>query len=100
MFPHKICLPSDYIHRSHPFTIHLVRFYDIFNIESTLTRRIIRSEAVSAYLEESTNFLKEFRGFLLLLPRKISTAEIYRYYQVKKYLGDDGRGAGRVTMEG
>ncbi|KAF7977433.1 hypothetical protein HWV62_3588 [Athelia sp. TMB] len=43
---------------------------------------------------------EEFRSFLLLLPRKISTAEIYRYYEVHKFLGDDGRGAGRVTMEG
>jgi solute carrier family 25 phosphate transporter 23/24/25/41 len=42
----------------------------------------------------------EFRDFLLLLPRKISTAEIYRYYEVKKFLGDDGRGSARVTMEG
>ncbi|TDL29557.1 mitochondrial carrier [Rickenella mellea] len=42
----------------------------------------------------------EFRDFLLLLPRKVSTAEIYRYYEVRKYLGDDGRGAARVTMEG
>ncbi|KZP32983.1 mitochondrial carrier [Athelia psychrophila] len=43
---------------------------------------------------------EEFRRFLLLLPRKISAAEIYRFYEVHKYLGDDGRGAGRVTMEG
>jgi solute carrier family 25 phosphate transporter 23/24/25/41 len=42
----------------------------------------------------------DFRDFLLLLPRKVSTREIYRYYQVKKFLGDDGRGAARVTMEG
>ncbi|KIM90874.1 hypothetical protein PILCRDRAFT_1116 [Piloderma croceum F 1598] len=42
----------------------------------------------------------EFRDFLLLLPRKISTAEIYRYYQVKRFLGDDGKGSARVTMEG
>lgn len=42
----------------------------------------------------------EFRDFLLLLPRKISAEEIYRYYQVKKFMGDDGRGAARVTMEG
>lgn len=42
----------------------------------------------------------EFRNFLLLLPRKISTAEIYRYYQVRKFMGDDGKGAARVTMEG
>jgi len=42
----------------------------------------------------------EFRDFLLLLPRKASPAEIYKYYQMKKYLGDDGRGVARVTMEG
>jgi solute carrier family 25 phosphate transporter 23/24/25/41 len=42
----------------------------------------------------------EFRDFLLLLPRKISAAEIYRYYEVKRFMGDDGRGAARVTMEG
>lgn len=42
----------------------------------------------------------EFRDFLLLLPRKASTAEIYRYYEVNRFLGDDGRGPARVTMEG
>ena len=42
----------------------------------------------------------EFRDFMLLLPRKVSTAEMFRYYQVRKFLGDDGRGAARVTMEG
>ncbi|TFY79868.1 hypothetical protein EWM64_g4142 [Hericium alpestre] len=42
----------------------------------------------------------EFRDFLLLLPRNVSTAEIYRFYEVRKFLGDDGRGAARVTMEG
>ncbi|KAF9226538.1 mitochondrial carrier [Gyrodon lividus] len=43
---------------------------------------------------------REFRDFLLLLPRKASTSEIYRYYEVKKFMGDDGRGPARVTMEG
>ncbi|KAJ8468413.1 hypothetical protein ONZ45_g17252 [Pleurotus djamor] len=42
----------------------------------------------------------EFRDFLLLLPRKVSAAEIYKYYEVKRYMGDDGKGAARVTMEG
>jgi solute carrier family 25 phosphate transporter 23/24/25/41 len=42
----------------------------------------------------------EFRDFLLLLPRKASPEEIYRYYEVKRLLGDDGRGPARVTMEG
>lgn len=42
----------------------------------------------------------EFRDFLLLLPRKVNAEEIYRYYEVKKFMGDDGKGAARVTMEG
>ncbi|CUA70333.1 Calcium-binding mitochondrial carrier SAL1 [Rhizoctonia solani] len=42
----------------------------------------------------------EFRDFLLLLPRKASTHEIYQFYKVKKFLGDDGRGVARVNMEG
>ncbi|KAH8105887.1 mitochondrial carrier [Cristinia sonorae] len=43
---------------------------------------------------------EEFRDFLLLMPLKASPAEIFRYYEVKKFLGDDGRGAARVNMEG
>jgi hypothetical protein len=43
---------------------------------------------------------REFRDFLLLLPRKASAAEIYQYYEMRRYLGDDGRGPARVTMEG
>ncbi|KAF8974498.1 mitochondrial carrier [Flammula alnicola] len=42
----------------------------------------------------------EFRDFFILLPRKISAAEIYRYYEMRMYLGDDGRGPARVNMEG
>lgn len=42
----------------------------------------------------------EFRDFLLLMPRTASTSEIYRYYQTRKFLGDDGRGSARVNMEG
>ncbi|KDR83676.1 hypothetical protein GALMADRAFT_110441 [Galerina marginata CBS 339.88] len=42
----------------------------------------------------------QFRDFFLLLPRKISPAEIYRYYEMRKYMGEDGRGAARVNMEG
>ena len=34
------------------------------------------------------------------MPRKASPAEIFRYYKVKKFMGDDGRGAARVNMEG
>lgn len=42
----------------------------------------------------------EFRDFLLLLPRRASPDEIYRYYEVTRFMGDDGRGSARVTMEG
>jgi len=42
----------------------------------------------------------EFRDFFILLPRKISPAEIYQYYEMTRYLGDDGRGPARVNMEG
>ena len=43
---------------------------------------------------------EEFRDFLILLPRRVSTREIYRFYEMRKFLGDDGHGAARVTMEG
>jgi solute carrier family 25 phosphate transporter 23/24/25/41 len=42
----------------------------------------------------------EFRDFFLLLPRKASTQEFYQYYEVKKRLDSDNRGAARVNMEG
>ncbi|EMD40763.1 hypothetical protein CERSUDRAFT_111350 [Gelatoporia subvermispora B] len=42
----------------------------------------------------------EFRDFLLLLPRKASPAEIFRYYEVRRFRDDDARGAARVNMEG
>ncbi|KIJ56889.1 hypothetical protein M422DRAFT_238480 [Sphaerobolus stellatus SS14] len=41
----------------------------------------------------------EFRDFLLLLPRRASTKEIFKYYEVRRLLGDE-RGATRVNMEG
>lgn len=42
----------------------------------------------------------EFRDFLLLLPREVSTMEMYRFYRVRRFLGDDGHGPARVNMEG
>lgn len=55
---------------------------------------------LTTYPQSRTVTFAEFRDFLLLLPRKISTTEIYKYYQMNKFLGDDGKGVGRVTMEG
>ncbi|KAG8777629.1 hypothetical protein FRC16_004087 [Serendipita sp. 398] len=48
---------------------------------------------------QAINFT-EFRDFLILMPRKASTIEIYRYYEFRKNLGDDGHGNARVNMEG
>ncbi|KAF8316024.1 mitochondrial carrier domain-containing protein [Cantharellus anzutake] len=42
----------------------------------------------------------EFRDYLLLLPREISPREIHQYYEMRRLMGDDGRGPARVTMEG
>ncbi|PCH41083.1 mitochondrial carrier [Wolfiporia cocos MD-104 SS10] len=42
----------------------------------------------------------EFRDFLLLMPRRASTSEIFRYYEVRRFTDDDARGAARVNMEG
>lgn len=49
---------------------------------------------------QQTISFQEFRDFLILMPRKASTIEIYRYYEYRKYLGDDGHGHARVNMEG
>ncbi|KAH9938193.1 mitochondrial carrier [Fomitopsis serialis] len=42
----------------------------------------------------------EFRDFLLLMPRKASPKEIFRYYEMRKVTSDEARGAARVNMEG
>lgn len=56
--------------------------------------------ALSASPHSHAISFAEFRDFLLLLPRKASPAEIYQYYKVRKHMGDDGRGAARVTVAG
>jgi solute carrier family 25 (mitochondrial phosphate transporter), member 23/24/25/41 len=47
----------------------------------------------------SINF-REFRDFLLLLPRKPSAAEIYKYYEVMKTIGANEGGTALVDAEG
>ncbi|ORX36264.1 mitochondrial carrier domain-containing protein [Kockovaella imperatae] len=42
---------------------------------------------------------QEFRDFLIMLPRKATPFEIYKFYQVRKRFSD-GRGAARVDKEG
>ncbi|KAG8935599.1 hypothetical protein FRC00_010797, partial [Tulasnella sp. 408] len=41
----------------------------------------------------------EFRDFFLLLPRKTSTVEMYRYYAVQRSLGNDGHRAAQINLE-
>lgn len=41
----------------------------------------------------------DFRDFFILLSRKASPAEIYQYYEVKKYI-DGGRDPARNKVEG
>nr|ODO00504.1 solute carrier family 25 (mitochondrial phosphate transporter), member 23/24/25/41 [Cryptococcus depauperatus CBS 7855] len=42
---------------------------------------------------------EDFRDFLIMLPRKATPFEIYKFYQVRKRFSD-GRGAARVDKEG
>jgi solute carrier family 25 phosphate transporter 23/24/25/41 len=79
------------------WAIYINNFVGIVLEPSTLTE--FMTSLTSSPHSHAISF-SEFRDFLLLLPRKISAAEIYRYYEVKRFMGDDGRGAARVTMEG
>lgn len=68
------------------------------NVDSATLADIVH--ALTANSGSSQVTFGDFRDFLLLLPRKASTKEIYRYYKIRSYLGEDGRGAARVNMEG
>lgn len=56
--------------------------------------------ALSANSDHGHVTFGSFRDFLILLPRKASPTEIFKFYKVQQYFGDDGRGAARVNMEG
>ncbi|KAI5833813.1 mitochondrial carrier [Schizophyllum commune Tattone D] len=56
--------------------------------------------ALTSSSQSNTISFADFRDFLLLLPVKVSPTEIYRFYEVRKLMGDDGRGPARVNMEG
>lgn len=76
----------------------------VFNVSPGITLSPTALAEFITFLAQSPhshviNF-QQFRDFLLLLPRQVSTSEIYRYYEVKKFMGNDGRGPTRVTMEG
>ncbi|KAG6837427.1 hypothetical protein H0H93_009521 [Arthromyces matolae] len=68
------------------------------NLSQEMLSEFITTLTASSH-SKAVSFV-EFRAFLLLLPRKISPAEIYQFYEVKKFMGDDGRGSARLTMEG
>ncbi|KAJ7638879.1 mitochondrial carrier [Roridomyces roridus] len=63
-----------------------------------------KSEEFMHFLTASPNSssidFAQFRDFLILLPLRASPFEIYRYYEMRRALGDDARGAARVNMEG
>lgn len=63
-----------------------------------LTSSPNRTSSTSANSQDRVSY-PEFRDFLLLMPRNATTAEIYRYYEVKKF-DHDARGAARINMEG
>jgi solute carrier family 25 phosphate transporter 23/24/25/41 len=76
----------------------------VFNVSPGITLSPTALTEFITFLTQSPhshviNF-RQFRDFLLLLPRKVSTTEIYRYYEVNKIMENDGRGPARVTMEG
>src|ERR1700759_4112877 len=81
------------------FTIQAHRFVPAGIPLSPATLSEFMTTLASSPHSHAINF-REFRDFLLLLPRKVSTAQIYQYYEMRRYLGDDGRGPARVTMEG
>ena len=56
-------------------------------------------KSLSAESHSSQISFGDFLDFFILLPRKVSPAEIYQYYEVKKYMGG-GRGPARSKVEG
>lgn len=76
----------------------------VFNVYPGITLSPSALAEFTTFLTQSPhshviNF-RQFRDFLLLLPRKASTSEIYQYYEVKRFMGNDARGPARVTVEG
>lgn len=55
--------------------------------------------SLSAEPHSSQISFGDFRDFFILLPRRVSPAEIYQYYEIKKYL-DSGCGPARIKVEG
>lgn len=81
------CLPSHYFNSCVGITLQPSTLSDFMNF-------------LSSSQHPQTISFSEFRDFLILMPRKASTIEIYRYYEFRKNLGDDGHGNARVNMEG
>lgn len=65
----------------------------------TLLTRSSSSYPASSLRQQHQISFPEFRDFLLLMPRHATTAEIYRYYEVRRF-DHDARGAARINMEG
>ena len=77
----------------------LLSLIQIIGIELSLSTASEFIMSLSAEPHSSHISFGEFRDFFILLSRKISPAEIYQYYEVKKYT-DSGRGPARSKVEG
>lgn len=67
------------------------------DLSPTIVRDLVHFLAGST--KGSAVSFQEFRDFLLMLPRRATPLEIYKFYQVHKRFSD-GRGAARVNMDG
>ena len=56
--------------------------------------------SLSAEPHSSQISFGDFRDFFILLSRKVSPAEIYQYYEVKKFMDSGGGGPARSKVEG
>ena len=74
----------------------LIRFTGIELSPSTASEFIM---SLSAEPHSAQISFGDFRDFFILLSREVSPAEIYQYYEVKKYM-DSGGGPARSKVEG
>ena len=74
----------------------LIRITGIELSPSTASEFIM---SLSAEPHSSQISFGDFRDFFILLSRKISPAEIYQYYEVKKYM-DGGCGPAHIKVKG
>ncbi|WWC87477.1 uncharacterized protein L201_002366 [Kwoniella dendrophila CBS 6074] len=80
-------------------TSDLVQFLASHPAENGVSTEKTRGKRIGPQPGDMYITFAEFRDFLIMLPRKATPFEIYKFYQVKKRTSD-GRGAARVDKEG